>query len=118
MKSITNHEADEWIARMTPEQIRQMIQEHHTLKQGLCYQVLLVATGEDDWVDRAIAAGRRVKKCETELRVLLNTVENACVEARDRARETTCTNCMGKGVLGKDRGTCCVCHGTGARALI
>ena len=117
MKTITDQEADRWIAGMKPEQIRVMIQEHHALKQGLCAQILSVPTGADDWVDRALTAGRRSKQCEWTLRKLLSVVEVACVDARENGRETTCMNCRGSGVV-RDDVSCSMCRGTGARSLI
>lgn len=115
LKSISDREADEWIARMKPEQIREIVQEYHALRQGLCYQILLVATGADDWVDRAIHAARRAKSAEGAIRRLIYDVENAASKARDDVRETTCTNCMGGGRVGDH--ACCVCRGTGLRQL-
>jgi hypothetical protein len=115
MKTITDEEADQWVAQQTPEGLRKVFQEYHALRQGLCYQVLLVATGADDWVDRAIAAAYRIKKSEGALRRLVYEVENASAKARNDVQETTCTNCMGRGQVGDD--SCCICRGTGLRQL-
>lgn len=115
MKTITDREADEWIANMTPEQIRDYLKEHHALKQALCYQTLHVATGADDWIDRAIASARRAKRAEQVLRGLIQKVEAECAEARHEAGDSTCSNCMGTGEVGD--GSCCICRGTGLRRL-
>ena len=115
MKTITDKEADQWIAGMKPEAIRKIVQEYHALKQGLCDRVLLVPTGADDWVDRAIAAGGRIKECELQLRKFVNTVETACIDARFGVQGTTCTSCMGSGVVSDN--SCCSCAGTGIRRL-
>jgi peptidoglycan/xylan/chitin deacetylase (PgdA/CDA1 family) len=116
MKTITDREADEWIANMTPEQIRQIVQEHYALKQALCYQTLYQPTGADDWIERSIAAARRLKTQEQELRKLLNAIEAACVDSRQAVQHTTCTNCMGSGIV-RDN-SCCICRGTGLRSLL
>ena len=115
MKTITDLEADEWIAGMKPEQVRTIVQEWHALKQALCAQILSVPTGADDWVDRAIHAANRARRAEGALRKLIYDVENSSATARNEVRETTCTNCIGTGRIGDH--SCCVCHGTGSRCL-
>lgn len=116
MKSVTDKEADEWIGNMKPEQIRKIVQEWHALKQGLCAQILLIPTGCDDWVSRAIAAGNRLRRAENALRKLVGEIESSCIGARNEVRNTTCTNCMGSGETGGH--SCCVCHGTSLRAFV
>lgn len=117
MNTLTDREVDEWIAiaNAKPDKLREMIKEHHTLKQGLCWQVLLVPTGADDWVERSIAAGQRLKRAEYALRKLVYEVENSCATARNDVRDTTCLNCTGSGKVGDN--SCCICNGTGLRRL-
>lgn len=115
LKTITDAEADKYIAEMKPETIRKIVQEWHTLKQGLCWQTLLVPTGADDWVQRSIATARRLKRAEGAVRKLIYGVENLCAEARNDVRETTCGNCTGSGEVGEN--SCCICRGTGLRLL-
>lgn len=115
MSTITDKEADEWISRIGPDGVRKVVKEYHSLRQGLCGQVLLVPTGSDDWVLRAIATGMRLQNAENALRKVIYGVENLCAEARNEVRETTCRNCTGGGRVGEH--SCCICKGTGLRQL-
>lgn len=113
--SISDREIDEWMESLGKDGVRKAIREWHLLRQGLCYQVLHVPTGADDWVTRAIHAAERAKRCESEVRKLIQKTETAAAEARDAVRDTTCTNCMGRGQVGDD--ACCICRGTGRRTF-
>ncbi len=115
MNTISDREADEWIAGMKPDGIRKIVQEYHALRQALCAHVLLVPTGSDDWIDRAIKTAQRLKTGENAMRRLVYGVENLCAQARNDVRETACQNCMGRGNVGDD--SCCICRGTGLRQL-
>lgn len=111
--TLTNKELDRWMKNMPQEKMREIVKQWDQLKQHLCARILLVPTGEDDWVQRSIDAAYKLKKNEEALRTLVYKTEIACAEARNSTRELTCTNCSGRGSHGED--PCSICRGTGRR---
>lgn len=71
MKSLTDNEADDWIATMNPAAIRKIIKEYHTLRLSLCSHIMGVPTGANDWVDRAIERAVQLSMAENTLRSLI-----------------------------------------------
>ena len=112
---MTKDEATEWWGRMTPDQQVEILREHYRLRQELCANILLVATGADDWVDRAIKAGARLREHKVQLRKIIHEGTSLLEDAAHRVAlaERECNNCQGTGIVSGR--SCVCCGGTGTR---
>jgi hypothetical protein len=110
---MTPEEIEQWLDNTSREQLLKILSEYRTLKQHLCSQVLLIPTGAEDWIDRAIRRATTLRNCENQLTKVIHRGEELLAEARWEIRETVCTNCMGSGVI--QGNSCVICRGTGAR---
>lgn len=110
---MTKEEIEQYLDGMDREKLLNMVSEHNILKQHLCAQILLIPTGADDWVDRALHKARTLRVCERQFLKVVAEGEELLASAKWEVRETTCTNCMGSGVVRSD--SCVICRGTGAR---
>lgn len=115
---MTLDEAKEYAATLPPEEIVQIVHEHYQLRQHLCAQTLLVPTGTDNWIVRAIRRAQHLTTCRSLLRKNLHTlamlVEETTIEEFHAAPE--CSNCTGTG-KGSDNNSCVICRGSGRRVL-
>jgi len=115
LQGATDQQIDTWISQMEPDQLRTIVREHRLLR-SLCGRHLLVATGADDWVARSETAMAQLRDNETELRVLLRSIEAATITARQRTQARECGNCRGTGRVSDAE--CVCCYGTGKRQII
>lgn len=113
---MTTAEAKTWMERMTTEEIAKLLCEHQSLKQALCAQTLLVPTGTEDWIQRALFSAERLRETERQFRKLVHGATELLEEAVWRSNFRTCPNCMGRKLTSNNE-SCCICKGTGVRAI-
>lgn len=106
------HEAEKVLDSMKREDLIQLVRDHYKLKQHLCAQTLVVPTGCDDWMDRAIERAAHLRECEIQLRKVIDGCGLILSDAKWATKKTVCTNCRGTGIVQGD--SCCICRGTGA----
>lgn len=114
--------AREWLGTLSEDDILRVLVEYHTLKQELCAQVMGVPTGCDDWVDRAVGRGKRLRNAEHELSAMIHKGRSIFNEglavlekAEWRTKPTECANCRGTGYVSSEQ-MCAICKGTGTLA--
>lgn len=115
---MTDSEAErflEILAKDRPRLIKILI-EHQSLKRHLCERTLLVATGAEDWVKRAIRRAENLHESERALRKFIPSITAQIEEAKRQTNYRECGNCAGTGLVGSDE-SCPCCGGTGVRYL-
>lgn len=107
-------EAVEYCNRLiakNPAALAKIVQEWHLLKQQLAAQTFGICTGTDDWIKRTMHRAHRLRECEVQLRKIIYEGGSLLAEAKWRAVDPVCYNCMGKGEINDH--SCVICHGTG-----
>lgn len=114
---MTIDQTKEWNAKMTDEERVKKLHEWWQLKQILCAQTLLIPTGTDNWIDRAIRRADHLTECRSHLRKVLRGMTDLVEETtiREFRDFPECTNCTGTGVVHGD--SCLCCRGSGKRML-
>lgn len=111
---MTDKEASDYCNRLiseNPAALAKIIREWHLLKQQLAAQTLGIPTGTDDWLNRTIHRAIRLRECEIQLHKIIRETSSLLAEAKWRAQDPVCFNCMGRTTVGEH--SCCICHGTG-----
>lgn len=108
----------EWYDRMTEAERVQKLHEWYQLKQHLCAQTLLVPTGTDNWIQRALRRAEHLSECRVLLRKVLRGMADIVEDTtlREFRDFPECSNCTGTG-MGSDKNACVCCRGTGKRVL-
>lgn len=115
---MTIEQTKKWYDGLSEEERVKKLHEWWQLKQILCAQTLLVPTGTDNWIARAIRRAEHLTACRGHLRSVLRTLAGVVEETtqKDFREFPECHNCCGTGTT-SDRNTCVCCHGSGKRVL-
>ncbi len=113
---MTKEEAKHWFDGLTEEKIINLLIEHNDLKQALCARTLLIPTGADNWISRAIRRAEHLTECERQIRKVIFRGSELIEELKDKSSFRDCWNCFGTKVTRE--GSCVICQGTGLNKLI